>query len=143
MCPARPSASSRSAWPAPVAFIGEALGSLPQAHPAAPAASDAAIWEVLELTLARLDDAGRARLLEVVLGAAHPARYRLVAPILRSLYFPHELEAPLIAALTGDAPRARRNARELAYFLFAPDPDYRPSPALEEALGRPGRDPAA
>lgn len=137
----RPSATNPS--------LIEALARLPGAgdavmaflrHAFSPAAGDEeppahALWELVALLFICLDDTQVTTLLDDLLfRARHPAVYGTLAHGLRRRVAAPIAEAALIAQLRSTDGQLRRNAVELAYFLFEEDRQYRLSDAGRQVL---------
>jgi hypothetical protein len=90
----------------------------------------------LSVILGTGGEAASAGLVAIALEVGHPAVLRPLADVVTGVMSPDELARALINALGPDcAPRARANARELAYYTFeAMASEYSPSRDLDTQL---------
>ncbi len=105
---------------ATLSFIFHVLD--PNGEPKTPKQS---IWEMIPLFIKRLDDSQIDILFkDIIFTARHTAVYRIIAIGLRSRVKPIYCEAAILNQLNSSDPKAKSNARDLAYYVFGWDQDY-------------------
>jgi hypothetical protein len=93
------------------------------------------LWDLVALLFKNLDDAQVTELLgDVLFRARHPAVYGTLAQGLRRRVPASIAEAALVVQLRSTEARRRRNAVDLAYFLFQEDRHYLLSDAGRQIL---------